>query len=457
MVTTSRTPADERWAAPQAIAPVRARVSIPGSKSMTNRALILSAIANGPSLIRSPLRARDTALMVDGLRAMGVEIIDLPDGAWRVTPRRLLGPAKVDCGLAGTVLRFAPPVAALAHGSVRFDGDPKIRERPNGPLLVALRQLGVAVDDGGRGAAPFIVRGTGRLPGGTATLDATDSSQFISGLLLAAARFDNGLELITTGVVPSAPYLQMNVAMLGERGVQIHAEPARWRVRPGEVQALDTLIEPDLSNAAPFAAAALATGGSVVISGWPESTTQPGGQLPMWLTAMGARCELAPEGLTVTGGPAIRGLEADLGEVSELVPVLAALAVLADSPSRFTGVAHIRGHETDRITALTTELSACGARVSELPDGLEIEPRPLHGRGFRTYADHRMVMAAAVLGLAVDGIVVENVTTVAKTMPDFTRRWQSMLSGTRLPETGLPETQLSGTQLSGTQPGPSNA
>ncbi|MDQ4039490.1 MAG: 3-phosphoshikimate 1-carboxyvinyltransferase [Actinomycetota bacterium] len=425
------------WPAPYAARPVDARVSVPGSKSMTNRALVLAAIADGPSRIDSPLRARDTTLMAAALRAMGIEITQHSDGCWIVTPQRLVGPATIDCGLSGTVLRFAPPVAALAHGSVRFDGDPRIRERPNGPLLVALRQLGVDIDDGGRGAAPFVVRGVGRLTGGSVKIDAIDSSQFISGLLLAAARFDKGVEVIADGAVPSAPYLGMNAAMLRERGVHIDAEPGRWVVRPGRVRGIDARIEPDLSNAAPFAAAALVTGGRVTIPGWPESSTQPGAQLPSWLTAMGADCSVTAEGLTVTGGSPIRGLDADLGEFSEIVPVLAALAVLADSPSRFTGVAHIRGHETDRITALATELSACGAQVEELPDGLTIGPRPLHARQFETYDDHRLVMAATVLGLAVEGISVAGAATVAKTMPDFIQRWEAMLgvgaSGT-LPE-----------------------
>lgn len=417
----------EPWPAPHATAPVDARVAVPGSKSMTARALILAALADGPSRIDAPLHARDTSLMVQALRAIGTDIADGGDGSWVVTPQPLSGPAEVDCGLAGTVLRFVPPVAALAFGDIRFDGDPRIRERPNAPLITALRQLGAEIDDGGRGAAPFVVRGRGRLSGGTVRVDATGSSQLISGLLLAAARFGTGAEVIADGPVPSAPYLEMNVAMLRERGVDIEAEPGRWRVAPGSVRALDTRIEPDLNTAAPFAAAALAAGGRVTISGWPQSTTQPGGQLPLWLSAMGAGCQVSAEGLTVTAGSTIHGIDADLSEVSELVPVLAVLAVLADSPSRFTGVAHIRGHETDRITALATELSACGAEVGELPDGLTISPRPLHGRPFETYDDHRLVMAAAVLGLAVPGVDVHGAATVAKTMPDFLERWQAML------------------------------
>lgn len=427
MHTEART-ATEPWPAPYAAAPVDARVAVPGSKSMTNRALILAALSDGPSRIDAPLHARDTALMAQALRALGIQIVDGPDGSWVVTAQKLAGPADIDCGLSGTVLRFVPAVAALARGAIRFDGDARIRERPNAPLIAALRQLGADIDDGGRGAAPFVVRGTGGLTGGSVTVDATGSSQLISGLLLAAARFDNGVEVIADGPVPSAPYLEMNVAMLRERGVDVEARPGRWRVRSSKVRALDVRVEPDLNTAAPFAAAALATGGRVTIPGWPQSTTQPGGQLPGWLTAMGAHCKVSDEGLTVTGGSAITGLDADLSEVSELVPVLAALAVLADSPSRFTGIAHVRGHETDRIAALAAELSACGAEVSELPEGLAISPGPLHGRLFGTYDDHRLVMAAAVLGLAVEGIAVAGASTVAKTMPDFTQRWQAMIS-----------------------------
>lgn len=420
---------DPAWRAPYAAAPVDARVAIPGSKSMTNRALILAALSDGPSRIEAPLRARDTELMAAALRALGAEVTDGPDGrCWLVTPGELVGPADVDCGLAGTVLRFVPPVATLARGAIRFDGDRRIRARPIAPLLIALRQLGAVIDDEGRGWAPFVVRGSGSLPGGEVSVDAAGSSQLISGLLLAAPRFEHGLVVAAHGPVPSAPYLEMNVAMLRQRGVDIVAEPNRWSVRPGAVRAVDVRIEPDLNSAAPFAAAALATGGRMVIPGWPRTTTQPGGQLPTWLTAMGGRCELSAAGLTVTGGSGITGIDADLREVAELVPVLAALAVLAGSPSRFTGIGHIRGHETDRIAALATELSALGAEVSELRDGLTITPRPMHGGSFATYDDHRLVMAAAVLGSAVKDIRVQGAGTVAKTMPDFVARWQAMFA-----------------------------
>src|SRR4051794_17372023 len=414
------------WATPRRSAPVDAVVRLPGSKSITARALVLAALADGPSRLVRPLRARDTDLMAAGLRALGVAIDD--DAAdWQVTPGRLRGPAAVDVGLAGTVLRFLPPVAALAAGPVTFDGDPRVRERPNAGLLAALRALGVQVDDGGRGRAPFTVRGTGGVTGGAITVDATESSQIVSGLLLAAARFDEGVDLALAGGVPSMPHVEMTVTTLREHGVDVAATPRGWRVRPGTVAALDRVIEPDLSNAAPFLAAALVTGGRVTVRDWPEVTTQPGAQLDRLLTAMGAREERTGDGLQVTGGPGIRPLVADLGEVGELTPGLAALCALADGPSRLTGIGHLRGHETDRLQALDEVLTAVGATVEQLPDGLVIEPGPGRPARLGSYADHRMVMAAAVLGLGIDGVEVEDPGAVGKTLPDFVERWAGLL------------------------------
>jgi 3-phosphoshikimate 1-carboxyvinyltransferase len=416
----------EVWTAPRPGAPVHARVALPGSKSVTARALVLAALADGPSRLVRPLRARDTELMAAGLRALGTGIDD--DGPdWRVHPAPLRGPAEVDAGLAGTVLRFLPPVAALATGPVRVDGDPRLRERPNAGLLAALRALGVEVEDGGRGRAPFTVHGTGGVRGGAVTVDASESSQIVSGLLLAAARFDEGLDLVLTGGLPSMPHVEMTVTTLAEHGVQVTATGAGWRVAPGPVRALDRVVEPDLSNAAPFLAAALATGGRVTVADWPDRTTQPGAQLDRLLGAMGAEVSRGPDGLTVAAGAAVRPLVADLGEVGELTPVLAALCALADGPSRLTGVAHLRGHETDRLQALDEVLTAVGARVEQLPDGLAIEPGPLRPARVDSYADHRMVHAAAVLGLAVDGVEVTDPGAVAKTLPDFRERWAAML------------------------------
>ena len=397
---------------------------------MTARALVLGANSLGSSTLRGPLRARDTELMAGALRALGIGVDE--DGAdWVVTPGPLRG-GTVDTGLAGTVMRFVPPLAALADGSVTFDGDEYARERPMATLLDGLRQLGVEVDDEGRNRMPFTVHGRGAVAGGAVELDTSASSQFVSGLLLTAARFDKGLELTHTGAgpVPSQPHVDMTLDVLRAAGVDA-TETARgtWRVAPGPVTAGTYVVEPDLSNAAPFLAAALITGGRVRIPGWPHATTQPGDALRDLLARMGADVDLDVHGLTVTGRGVIRGLEADLRDVTELATVLAALAARADGPSRLTGLKHIRGHETDRLAALHRELSAVGADVVEHDDGLTITPAPLHGATWHAYADHRMATAGAVVGLAVDGVEVDDIASTTKTLPDFPGLWSAMLTG----------------------------
>jgi len=419
----------EGWPAPWAEGPVSGRVTVPGSKSISNRALILAAIADGPSTLTGLLAARDTSLMRSALVALGVGISER-DGLVTVTPGSLKGPASVDCGLAGTVMRFVPPVAALADGVVSFDGDLYARERPMDVILGALRTLGVQIDDQGTGRMPYAVNGSGSVRGGKVTLDASGSSQFVSALLLAGARYDEGVDLRHDGKpVPSQPHLDMSVAMLRERGVQVDdSEPNRWVVAPGPIRALDTAIEPDLSNAAPFLAAAVVTGGSVTVTGWPRETTQPGGQLPEIFTRFGAEVSLGSDGLTVRGTGRIQGVDLDLSEVGELSPVLAAVAVLADRPSYLRGIAHLRNHETDRLAALETEFNALGGDVTQTADGLEIRPKPLHGGLFGTYHDHRMAHAAAVVGLVVEGLAIENIGTTAKTMPEFPDLWSALVS-----------------------------
>jgi len=414
------------WATPRRRAPVDAVVTLPGSKSITARALVLAALADGPSRLVRPLRARDTDLMAQALRALGVGV-EVDGADWLVTPGALRGPVTVDAGLAGTILRFLPPVAALADGDVTVQGDPRLHERPNAGLLDGLRACGVRVEDGGRGKAPFTVHGTGAVRGGAVTVDASESSQVVSGLLLAAARFTEGLDLSLAGGVPSMPHVQMTVEALAEHGVRVERTPTGWRVPPGPLAPVDRVVEPDLSNAAPFLAAALVTGGRVTVRDWPVRTTQPGAHLEHLLSRMGADVQRTSAGLQVTGGPRIAPLVADLSEVGELTPVLAALCALADGPSRLTGVAHLRGHETDRLRALDEVLTATGAAVTQLPDGLEITPGPLRAAELDSYADHRMVMVAAVLGLAVDGVVVRDPGTVAKTLPDFLDRWAGLL------------------------------
>ena len=411
-------PLPDPWPAPRATTPLDAVVTVPGSKSVTNRALVLAALATTRTVVRNPLRARDTALMAGALTALGVGVADR-DGDWVVTPGPLRAPATVDAGLAGTVARFVPPLAALADGPVRVDGDPRARERPLAPLVDGLRALGVSVDGS---ALPLVVHGTGAVRGGEAAIDASSSSQFVSGLLLRHTG---------AGPVPSGMQVDMTVRMLREAGALVSSDEDRrwWTVRPGQLRGGEIAVPADLSTAAPFAVAAVASGGRVRIQGWPEHSDQPGDRLPGLLSAMGAACTLDATGLTVAAGDRLSGVDADLGHCTELVPVLVALDALASSPSTFRGIAHMRGHETDRLAALAAELTRLGGSVTETADGLRIVPRPLRGGLVRTYADHRMAMAAAVLGVAVDGILVEDVATTGKTAPDFVDRWTAMVAG----------------------------
>lgn len=424
-----QTGAVQSWAAPRADHRVDAAVPLPGSKSQTNRLLILAALAGTPSRLVAPLRARDTELMAAALRSMGVGVAD-DGGDWVVTPGPLHG-GRVDCGLAGTVMRFVPPVAALADGAVEFDGDAYAHERPMATLLDGLRQAGAEVDDGGRYRLPFTVRGRGGVPGGAVRIDAGASSQFVSGLLLAGARYDKGIEVTHVGPdpVPSQPHLEMTLAVLRQAGVDAEAaEPGVWRVAPGPVAGGVHAVEPDLSNAAPFLAAAMVTGGTVRIPGWPAATTQAGDVLRDLLTRMGADVRLDDDGLTLTGTGHIAPLETDLRDVSELTTIIAALAALADGTSHLSGLGHMRGHETDRLAALYTELTGLGSDVVEHPDALTITPRRLHGGTWHAYADHRMATAGAVLGLAVDGVEIDDIECTTKTLPDFPAMWARMLS-----------------------------
>jgi len=415
------------WPAPSALGPVRATVNVPGSKSVTNRALILAALARTPTLLQGPLRSRDTRLMVDGLRALGTTIED-QGSDWVVTPGRLTGPATIDVGNAGTVMRFLLPVAALTDGDVHFDGDARARDRPLKPVVDGLLDLGTSITSE-RGGLPLTVHGRGWLMGGTVTLDASMSSQFVTALLLAGPRFASGIEVRHTGNrLPSGLHIAMTVEMLRATGVLVeHTDTYAWRVEPGPLHVGSLRIEPDLSNAAAFLAAAMVTAGSVTVPDWPVRTSQAGDALRSLLEQLGGSCELTPRGLTVTGPDRINGIDVDLGDVGELTPVIAAICALAGAPSTLRGIAHLRHHETDRLAALSREITALGGDVRDTEDGLEIHPQSLHGGHFSTYDDHRLATSGAVLGLCVPGIEVENIETTGKTLPGFVELWTEML------------------------------
>jgi 3-phosphoshikimate 1-carboxyvinyltransferase len=418
--------------------PVEAFVVIPGSKSVTNRALILAAQADSPSILRRPLVSRDSELMVAGLRALGVGIEEknvttngVEELQWIITPAPLRGGVKIDVGNAGTVMRFLPPLAALATGDVAFDGDPRSYERPLGPVIKALEELGISIEHDGRYSLPLKLHGTGKIPGGALTIDASASSQFLSALLLVAPSFENGIVATHKGgQLPSMPHIEMTVDMLRSFGADVEVDTAAqsWSVKPGKLHGQELVIEPDLSNAAPFLSLAMVCGGSVTIADWPKTTTQPGDQLRSIFTQMGAKVSMDERGLTLSGTGVIHGIDIDLHDVGELTPSIAAVAALADSPSHLRGIAHLRLHETDRLAALTREINSLGGDVVEEESALHITPAPLHGGVFHTYDDHRLATAGAVIGLVVPGIEVENIATTRKTLPDFPGLWSSLLA-----------------------------
>ena len=421
---------DTHWPAPfRGRTPVHAQVTIPGSKSVTNRALILAAQAASTSTLRKPLISRDSELMSAGLSAMGISISDA-GGAWKVTPAALRGPAQINVGNAGTVMRFLPPLAALAQGDIAFDGDPRSYERPLGPVIKALEELGIEIDHGGRYSLPMVIKARGKVQGGHLTIDASASSQFLSALLLVAPSMENGITVTHRGgALPSMPHIDMTVAMLRDFGAQVTVDEKAqsWNVAAGTLHGQDVVIEPDLSNASPFLSISMVCGGSITISDWPRSTTQPGDQLREIFTKMGAHVEFTDQGLTLTGGEKIHGIDIDLHDVGELTPSIAALAALADSPSHLRGIGHLRLHETDRLAALTREINSLGGNVVEEETALHITPAPLHAGVFHTYEDHRLATAGAVIGLVVPGIEVENVATTRKTLPDFPGLWNSLV------------------------------
>ena len=428
------------WSAPfrsgitSASQPLKAKISIPGSKSATNRALILAAISKTPSRLRKPLSSRDADLMVKGLRSLGCKIneIKTTEGFdYEITPQKLSGPCQIDVGNAGTVMRFLPPIASLATGLVHFDGDARSHERPLEPVIKALEQLGISIEHGSKYRLPLTINGSGQINGGEIQIDASASSQFISALLLLGPATKNGLTVKHTGKsLPSMPHIEMTIQMLRKFGAIVEVDQNSWTIRSGELHGQDLTIEPDLSNAAPFMAAAMVCGGSVEILDWPKSTSQPGDQLRDIFAKMGARIEQNGEGLKIFGSGEINGIDIDLHDVGELTPTIAAVAALASSPSTLRGIGHLRLHETDRVAALANEINNLGGDVTEGPGELLIKPTNLvAAQIFKSYEDHRMATAGAIIGLAVKDLIVENIETTKKTLPNFPGMWQEMLNG----------------------------
>ena len=414
--------------------PINAKISIPGSKSATNRALILAAIAKSPSRLRKPLSSRDADLMVKGLQSLGCEIDEIKTEQgfdYQITPQKLSGPTQIDVGNAGTVMRFLPPIASLATGLVHFDGDARSHERPLEPVIKALEQLGASIEHGNKYRLPLTINGSGEIKGGEVEVEASASSQFISALMLLGPATKNGLTIRNIGKsLPSLPHIEMTIQMLRQFGATVEVGENSWTVRSGDLQGQDLTIEPDLSNAAPFMAAAMICGGTVEILDWPKSTSQPGDQLRDIFARMGARVDQNNEGLKISGSGKINGIDIDLHDVGELTPSIAAVAALASSPSTLRGIAHLRLHETDRLAALANEINNLGGDVTEGPGQLLIKPAKLvASQIFKSYEDHRMATAGAIIGLAVKDLTVQNIETTKKTLPDFPGMWQEMLNG----------------------------
>ena len=414
-----------RWCAPSTQNQLAASIDLPGSKSLNNRELILSALASQPTTMRGCLVSRDSSLMIEALKKLGTEI-EVSGTTVVVTPHQLSGPAKIDCGLAGTVMRFVPALASLASGQIDFDGDLAARKRPMKTTIDSLRALGVSVTGE---SLPFSIQGRGAVEGGAIEIDASASSQFVSGLLLVGAKFKNGLTVSHVGEhLPSMPHIEMTIDCLQKRGVAAsQTGPASWRVEQGEISGGELVIEPDLSNAGPFLAAAMVAGGKVRITNWPISTTQVGNDFDGILQQMGAKIERAGSDLVISGTGSIQGVDIDLSTGGELTPVIAALAALADSPSRIRGVAHLRGHETDRLKALVSEINSLGGDATETEDGMIINPAKLRGGLWKTYEDHRMATAGAIIGLRIPGIEIEDISVTSKTIPEFVSLWEQML------------------------------
>lgn len=411
-----------QWRAVEPLAgPPDAVVRVPGSKSITNRVVLLAALADGSTVVEGALQADDTAAMVDAALALGATVDQGDDGTTlRITGTAGLLPerASIFAKISGTTARFVAPVLATGRGTYGLDGGSALRARPLGPLVDALRQLGATViEQGEPGHLPVVVSGPAR--GGRVELPGHVSSQFLSGLLLAGPLFSAGIDVELTTPLVSVPYVRMTLAVMRDFGVDVGAD-GPLAVGPAAYRAVaNYTVEPDASAASYFFAAAAMTGGRVVVSGLRADALQGDVAFVDLLERMGADVRRRDEGIEVRGTGRLHGIDADLSDLSDTAQTLAALAVFADSPTTLRGIGFIRGKETDRIADTVRELQRCGIDAREDADGLTIVPgRPRPAR-IETYDDHRMAMSFALLGLMVPGIEIADPGCVAKTYPRF--------------------------------------
>ena len=406
-----------------AAAPVAGRIRPPGSKSLTNRALVAAALAEGISRLTGALASEDTQVMIQSLVRLGIAIeTDLSDRSLRVFGCRGKLPAssaELFVANSGTTIRFLAALTALGHGEFRLNGSPRMQTRPMQDLLDSLGQLGVSAHSEPENGSPPLVISAAGLRGGPATVRGDVSSQFLSALLLAAPYAAAPVELAVQGPLVSLAYVKMTLAVMREFGIAVEADGERmFRIPRGCYGGRTYAIEPDASAASYFFAAAAITGGRVTVEGLSRDSLQGDIGFCECLARMGCEVEYGPGEITVAGRP-LRGIEVNLSAMSDMVQTLAAVALFADGPTTISGVAHIRQKETDRIGNLAIELRKLGAEVDEFPDGLKITPRPLHAARIETYHDHRMAMSLALVGLRVPGIEIVDPQCTEKTYPDF--------------------------------------
>lgn len=416
--------------------PLRATVRPPGSKSITNRALVCAALADGVSTLTGALDSEDTRVMCDGLGRLGIEVARCDNGhtlkvhgAGGAIPARS---ADLFCANSGTTIRFLTALATLGHGRFRLDGIERMRARPIADLLDALNQLGArAESELGNGCPPVIVHADG-LPGGNARVRGDISSQYLSGILMAAPAAMSDVRLVIDGELVSQPYVRMTLAVMRSFGVEVETDAAmqHFAVRvPRCYKARDYAIEPDASAASYFWAAAAITGGQVTVDGLTPASLQGDVAFVDCLQQMGCRVQQGACGTTVVGGP-LRGIDVDMNAISDTVQTLAVVALFADGPTTIRRVGHIRHKETDRICALAAELRKLGGKVDEREDGLTIQPGPPRPAAIDTYNDHRMAMSFALAGLRIPGVQIREPRCVEKTYPAFFADLQSIVQST---------------------------